>query len=470
MFLVLGHSPIAVGLAHWCSKRRPTRLIGLASKLEISEDIGDCEILPLPMPMAPSELPDGGHKPTAVILVDTDVLEGENILTEIRKRWPDAPILSEELSVEHIENLDQIDVQDLISAAFKEKVRSWERHAGATVLESYIRHLPTDSKVAIFCHDNPDPDALSSALAMHELVTHLGHQPTIYHGGLIEHQQNQAMVRLLEIPLRRIILDWELDDVLSEAECIITVDFHQPGANNILPADCVPHIIIDHHASEKTVSADVAFLRPEYSATSSLIANLLMSMTLEMTPRLATALSFGLRTDTLSFTRAFNQVDLRALMWLNTWVDDELLQSIQAPLRTPETLQSFRQALSTMVQKNGLVLAPITNLIHRDDLAQVADFLFATSNTDVVLVYGIQRNRVLLSARSRRENLHIGLVLSKEFPDGQAGGHRGMAGGQIQMPTLGYDDSHSSDEQHDKILTTFSQRMEALFSIEEETE
>ena len=305
---------------------------------------------------------------------------------------------------------------------------------------------------------------------MHELVTHLGHQPTIYHGGLIEHQQNQAMVRLLEIPLRRIILDWELDDVLSEAECIITVDFHQPGANNILPADCVPHIIIDHHASEKTVSADVAFLRPEYSATSSLIANLLMSMTLEMTPRLATALSFGLRTDTLSFTRAFNQVDLRALMWLNTWVDDELLQSIQAPLRTPETLQSFRQALSTMVQKNGLVLAPITNLIHRDDLAQVADFLFATSNTDVVLVYGIQRNRVLLSARSRRENLHIGLVLSKEFPDGQAGGHRGMAGGQIQMPTLGYDDSHPSDEQHDQILTTFSQRMEALFSIEEETE
>ena len=74
---------------------------------------------------------------------------------------------------------------------------------------------------------------------MHELVAFLGHEPTIYHGGLIEHQQNQAMVRLLEIPLRRILLDWELDDVLNEAECIITVDFHQPGANNILPADCV---------------------------------------------------------------------------------------------------------------------------------------------------------------------------------------------------------------------------------------
>ena len=341
-----------------------------------------------------------------------------------------------------------------------------ERHAGATVLESYIRHLPENSKVAIFCHDNPDPDALSSALAMHEIVAHLGHTPTIYHGGLIEHQQNQAMVRLLEIPLRRIILDWELQDVLNEAQCIITVDFHQPGANNILPKDCVPNIIIDHHTSDKAVSADVAFLRPEYSATSSLIANLLMSMSLEMTPRLATALSFGLRTDTLSFTRAFNQVDLRALMWLNTWVDDDLLQSIQAPLRTPETLESFRQALTSMKKKNGLILAPISNLVRRDDLAQIADFLFATSTTDIVVVFGVQRQKVLVSARSRRDNLHLGLVLSNEFPNGQAGGHRSMAGGQIQLSTLGFEENIIDEDCQDEILEVFSHRLESLFSNE----
>ena len=467
MFLVIGHSPIAVQLARWCSERRPTRLVGLASMLEITEELGECEILPLPGPMPVSTLPDGGQKPTAVILVDEDVLEEDQPLSAMRERWPETPILCEKKSGKELDSVDKIDAEDIITAAYKEKVRAWERHAGATVLESYIRHLPANSKVAIFCHDNPDPDALSSALAMHELVASLGHQPTIYHGGLIEHQQNQAMVRLLEIPLRRIILDWELEDVLNETECIITVDFHQPGANNILPKDCVPHIIIDHHSSDKAVSADVAFLRPEYSATSSLIANLLMNMSLEMTPRLATALSFGLRTDTLSFTRSFNQVDLRALMWLNTWVDDELLQSIQAPLRTPETLESFRQALTTMVQHERLVLAPIKNLVHRDDLAQVADFLFATSNTDLVLVYGIQRQKMLLSARSRRENLHIGLTLSKEFPDGQAGGHRGMAGGQILLSNLELENP-SDDDSQDRILSAFTERMENLFTGDDE--
>ncbi|MGB1366014.1 MAG: DHH family phosphoesterase [Candidatus Poseidoniaceae archaeon] len=467
MFLVIGHSPIAVQLARWCSERRPTRLVGLASMLEITEELGECEILPLPGPMPVSTLPDGGQKPTAVILVDEDVLEEDQPLSAMRERWPETPILCEKKSGKELDSVDKIDAEDIITAAYKEKVRAWERHAGATVLESYIRHLPANSKVAIFCHDNPDPDALSSALAMHELVASLGHQPTIYHGGLIEHQQNQAMVRLLEIPLRRIILDWELEDVLNETECIITVDFHQPGANNILPKDCVPHIIIDHHSSDKAVSADVAFLRPEYSATSSLIANLLMNMSLEMTPRLATALSFGLRTDTLSFTRSFNQVDLRALMWLNTWVDNELLQSIQAPLRTPETLESFRQALTTMVQHERLVLAPIKNLVHRDDLAQVADFLFATSNTDLVLVYGIQRQKMLLSARSRRENLHIGLTLSKEFPDGQAGGHRGMAGGQILLSNLEVENP-SDDDSQDRILSAFTERMENLFTGDDE--
>ena len=182
-----------------------------------------------------------------------------------------------------------------------------------------------------------------------------------------------------------------------------------------------------------------------------------------MTPRLATALSFGLRTDTLSFTRSFNQVDLRALMWLNTWVDDELLQSIQAPLRSPETLDSYREALTTMVQNDGLVLAPIRNLVRRDDLAQVADFLFATSNTDLVVVFGIQRQKMLLSARSRREHLHVGLALSKEFPDGQAGGHRRMAGGQVILSNLGFD-GHEHEESQEAILSAFTERMLEMFS------
>ena len=150
MFLVIGHSTVAVNLARWCSQRRPTRLIGLASNLEISDEIGDCEILPLPQPMTPSQLPDGGQKPTAVILVDSEILEGEDALSAMRQRWPETPILSEKSLVdEMIDSVDKIDVEDIITAAYKEKVRAWERHAGATVLESYIRHLNPRSQSSV---------------------------------------------------------------------------------------------------------------------------------------------------------------------------------------------------------------------------------------------------------------------------------------------------------------------------------
>lgn len=466
MFLVIGHSSLAIELARWCSKRRLTRIVGLASKMGIVEDVGDCEVLPLPSQMLAAELPDSGHHPTAVILVDSEVLSDSVPLLALRGRWPDVPLLTtEDEGLD--DSVDGIDTDEIIAAAYREKIRSWERHAGAKVLETYLKGLSKESKVAIFCHDNPDPDALASALAMEAVCTSLGHIPTIYHGGLIEHQQNQAMVRLLGISLRRIILDWELDDVLNEADCIVTVDFHQPGANNVLPEECVPHIIIDHHASDKPVSADVAFLRPEYSATSSLIANLLMNMSVDMTPRLATALSFGIRTDTLSFTRSFNPVDLRALMWLNTWVDSELLGSIEAPLKSQDTLDTFTQALANKKHDGALILAPISSLKSRDDLSQVADFLFATKETEVVVVYGIQRNKVLLSARSRRDNLHLGLVLSKHFTDGQAGGHKGLAGGQILFETLGFEEFADAEMKGTEILETMALHLQTIFAQED---
>ena len=162
--------------------------------------------------MAVSALPDGGQKPTAVIVVDVDVLEDEKALSTLRERWPDTPVLCEETVGGGLDSVDKIDAKEIITAAYKEKVRAWERHAGATVLESYIRHLPPQSKVAIFCHDNPDPDALASALAMHELVAFLGHEPTIYHGGLIEqlrygenpHQQSAIYSNSSNINLKQI--------------------------------------------------------------------------------------------------------------------------------------------------------------------------------------------------------------------------------------------------------------------------
>ena len=63
-----------------------------------------------------------------------------------------------------------------------------------------------------------------------------------------------------------------------------------------------------------------------------------------MNPRIATGLAFGIRTDTLGFTRHFNPVDIRALSWLNAYVDFGMLRSIEEPPRSQETLESFSRS------------------------------------------------------------------------------------------------------------------------------
>ena len=163
---------------------------------------------------------------------------------------------------------------------------------------------------------------------MSELFASHGHDSQIVHGGMIEHHQNQAMVRELEIPVRRLILDWEITDLIKDSDIIVAVDFHRPGANNIMPKDCIPHIIIDHHSVSEGVTADLAMVSSEYSSTSSMVASLLMSSDFGMSSRVATALAFGIKTDTLGFTRNFNAVDVRALLWINAWVDKEKLLSL----------------------------------------------------------------------------------------------------------------------------------------------
>ena len=212
----------------------------------------------------------------------------------------------------------------------------------------------------IVCHDNPDPDALASALAMKHLCDSMGHSSTIIHGGMVEHQQNRTMVKLLNMDLRKLILDWEIEDLLKQSDIVICVDFSHPGANNVLPEKCVPHIVIDHHTSEERPAGDVILVRSEFAATSSLVASVLMNSGVEMNAEIATALAFGIRTDTLGFTRSFNAVDLRALSWLGAWIDWDLMRSFESPPRSQEVLSIFKQALSEASLENGLMLAPVS--------------------------------------------------------------------------------------------------------------
>ncbi len=445
MFLIFGSDPIAIRLAEWIGERSVARIIGLAEQLVPLKHV---EIVALPTEMELDEMPLPEVTPTAILLLE-EIICDDDPVQELKNRWPNTPILS---TIE-ADGAEMISIEDLTISAIQDRLRSIDRKQGA---REVLRRLEVEvnSRVLIVCHDNPDPDALASALSMKHLCDSMGHTSTIVHGGMIEHQQNRAMVKLLKMSIRKLILDWEIEDLLKDSDIVICVDFSHPGANNVLPEKCVPHIVIDHHPSEERPAGDVILVRSEFAATSSLIASLLMNSGIEMNSEVATALAFGIRTDTLGFTRSFNAVDLRALSWLGAWIDWDLMRSFESPPRSQEVLSIFKQALTDADLEDGLMLVPISEMADRDALSQVADFLLPTEGVKIVVTYGVRMSKVILSVRSNDDSINVGKLLANTFEKGSAGGHKALAGGQIPFDELGCESPDEAMKSITKILKT----------------
>ena len=102
----------------------------------------------------------------------------------------------------------------------------------------------------ILPHNNPDPDAIASALALqHLLKEKLGVNSNIAYQGIIGRAENRALVRYLNYPLKPVT---SLD--LTGVVPVALVDT-QPGTGNvILPPQSGVIVVIDHHLRRTDVT------------------------------------------------------------------------------------------------------------------------------------------------------------------------------------------------------------------------
>ena len=173
--------------------------------------------------------------------------------------------------------------------------------------------------VLIMPHNNPDPDAIASAVALrYLLMQRLDKEAHIVYRGIIGRAENRALVRYLGHPLRR---QTGLD--LDQSDAIALVDA-QPGAGNVrLPPDPKIAIVIDHHPqySEMQMAA-YADIRPEVGATSTILTEYLRAAGLDISSPVATALFYGIKTDTMGLTRDTSRADAAKNMGRNAGCTD----------------------------------------------------------------------------------------------------------------------------------------------------
>ncbi|MFB6206108.1 MAG: DHH family phosphoesterase [Haloglomus sp.] len=321
-----------------------------------------------------------------------------------------------------------------------------------------------DGRLAVVMHDNPDPDAIASAVTLQTLAERTGLDADACYYGEINHQENRALVNLLEYDLRN--LDPEADPRESY-DGFALVDHSRPGVNDQLPAETPVDVVIDHHPPRGPVEASFVDLRSDVGATSTLLTGYLEGFTVEPSAPVATGLLFGIRVDTKDFSREVSIEDFRAAAALVPYVDTGALDRIESPSVSVETLECIGRAIRKRQVHGEVVVSCIGRTNDRDALAQAAETLLDLENISVTFAYGYTDEMVYASARARGADIDLGEVLRDAFGQiGSAGGHADMAGAQLPVGALAIrfeaDESADHDPEDDLREAIDARFLEAL--------
>jgi len=306
--------------------------------------------------------------------------------------------------------------------------------AGDTRTHALRELLRRRRRLLVLTHNNPDPDSLGGAVGLLEFARiAAGIDGRLAITGKVLRAENQAMVRELGI---------EMDPIetvlLADFDCVALVDT-QPGFGHThLPPGLGIDIVIDHHVcAEATAGPDtVAFfdVRPEIGATSSIVAGHLLAAGVQPSAQCATALAYGIRTDTADLSRNVSELDERAWEFLSPRIDRKKLAAITNPRLPVVYYRALKQALSKVRLYDGLTLCSLGRTSSAEMVAEVADMLLRMEGVRAVFCGGLVGANYYVSVRTEVGIDAWSLIRAGlEGEQGSCGGHGAVAGGSVVL-------------------------------------
>lgn len=303
------------------------------------------------------------------------------------------------------------------------------KHA-QSLLDYLERSKGVIQQLLIVPHHFPDPDACASAFALKYLVEKAyGIQAKIGHSGLLGRMENRAMVKLLKIPLRKLLAsDWK------RYQHVALVDTQPAFENNPFPRKRRATIVIDQHPSVEPVDADLAIVDEKCGATSALLAKALLLKGIEMPTNLATALAYGILTDTMNLYRCKEVAVIETYLSVLASADLVALAKIQNAVRPREFFRELSKGLANAHARGRLIFSHLHAVKSPDMVAQLADFLLTYEGVSWAFCTGRYRGQLCLSLRADHPKAQAGEVLRDVVPDkSNAGGHGVIAGGAFRV-------------------------------------
>jgi nanoRNase/pAp phosphatase (c-di-AMP/oligoRNAs hydrolase) len=298
-----------------------------------------------------------------------------------------------------------------------------------------LRTTAGNGPVLILTHDNPDPDGLASGKALATLLREAWGIPSrLVYSGLVARAENHVM-------LDRLTPEWECNEALPDLRqysAVAQIDT-QPGAgNNRLHAIHPNHIVMDHHypVRDATTTVSYADVRTDLGSTVTMLFQYLEAAGIHPDPLLATAMYYGLKTDTRSLTRGESVADDVAFMNLTRQLDQKELSRVEVADLSLEYFRAFSQGLHAARLFGQAIVARLGSIEQPDFAAEMADILIRLQGAQAALCMGRFRDTLHISLRTGGAKRDAGMIIQQVVTSpGSAGGHGTMAGGQF--PLLG---------------------------------
>ncbi len=297
------------------------------------------------------------------------------------------------------------------------------------------------TSAVIAVQDHPDPDGIASAAALKRLLIDKAKMDvTLAATGEVVRAENRAALQFLGETLEDTS---SLDLATFDLRALVDT---QPGFGNCCwPEDVEVHMVIDHHPRGPALRPDqLTDIRTDYGAAASILVEYLRAAQIEPDAQLATALLYGIKTDTQDLSRAFSHADTEAFLYLYPRANHRLLAKIERQRLPRDYFAILARALNNCRLYDTVAICRLGPIPSPDMLGEVADLFLRIEGVRWVLVHGQVDQKLHLSVRTDVRRGRAGAIASDLLDDmGSGGGHQMLAGGQAELPAGADQDSEA---------------------------
>lgn len=287
-------------------------------------------------------------------------------------------------------------------------------------------------RLAIFCHDYPDPDAIISAILLKKIANHFKVPATVFYSGTISRAENIVMFKQLKIPFQK-----SEGRNFDDFDGLATVDCQVGMGNLTFPKDRWPDISIDHHANvAPTKKARLNISLTKMGAAATIVMHYYLSYGLPLTQAIADSYVYTMLSETKNFSRDVTKLDMDLYKAVMQSCDLKKISDIQLAKKPEKFYRLLQKALKNYQLTDGIIRIDLGDIEDLNYVHEITETLSQIEGVKISVAAGTRKNQGRICARSEHPKANIGKIMKKAMQllkkkdmPADGGGHAKMSAG-----------------------------------------